>query len=327
MSGCSVHVGRLDRVPLAVSPHPGATLFSLVFKVLTGMRTDVPAPLRTLVREALPPSRAAAVHTVFAAGCWAPDTLSLTRDLGAGGEAAVQAELDALDPDLFLADLHREYGETPARRWRAAAARPREFLDGYRAAVSAVWEGLRPLWRAAEPHLRREQERVGLAAVTGNLDALVGSLGGRVRYADGAFTLPHDCPGHLADVGKRPVVLVPLASGYMADSYSAERDDVLWFGYPLPGLAQVLASAAPASATDADRLALLLGRARAGILRSALRQPSLSETARHVGLSVSTASYHCDQLTHAGLLLRQRQGQQVRLHLTDKGNALLDLLA
>jgi hypothetical protein len=322
-----VHVGRLDRVPLAVSPHPGATLFSLVFKVLTRARADVPAPLRALVREALPPSRAAAVHAVFAAGCWAPDALSLTRDLGAGGEAAVQTELDALDPDLFLAELHQQYGDTPAPRWRAAAARPREFLDAYRAAVCAVWEGLLPMWRAAEPHLRREQERIGLAAVTGNLDVLVGSLGGRVRYADGVFTLPHSCPRHLSEVGRRRIVLVPLASGYTADTYSAEREDVLWFGYPLPGLAQVLASAAPSARTDADRLAVLLGRARAGILRSAVRQPSLSETARHIGLAVSTASYHCDQLAHAGLLLRQRQGQQVRLHLTDKGNALLDLLA
>ncbi|MDG9719904.1 winged helix-turn-helix domain-containing protein [Streptomyces sp. DH24] len=297
-----------------------------MFQVLTGTTPGVPAPLRALVRQSLPPSHAAAMSAVFASACWAPDALSLTRDLDAGGEAAVPAELDALEPDALLAELHRQFGDTPPARWRAAAARPREFLDAYRAAVYAVWQNLLPVWRTAEPYVRREQERIGLAAVTGTLDVLVGSLGGRARYADGAFTLPHECPHHLAELGQRRVVLVPLASGYSADTYSAERDDVLWFGYPLPGLGQVLADVAPQATTGADRLTTLLGRARAGILRSARRRPSLSETARHIGLSVSTASYHCDQLTESGLLLRQRQGQQVRLHLTERGDALLDLL-
>ncbi|CAL9653567.1 winged helix-turn-helix domain-containing protein [Streptomyces sp. Tu 3180] len=46
-----------------------------------------------------------------------------------------------------------------------------------------------------------------------------------------------------------------------------------------------------------------------------------------MGVSVSTASYHCDQLTEAGLLQRRRHGQQVRLYLTDEGAALMDLPA
>lgn len=163
--------------------------------------------------------------------------------------------------------------------------------------------------------------------MTNNLEALFASLGGHVSYADGAFHLPYPCPSHLTTLGQRRIVLVPLASDYATGTYSAERDDVLWLGYPLPGLAQLISSSTPAALTDTDRLAVLLGRARAGILRHAHRRPSLSDTARHVGISVSTASYHCDQLTHAGLLVRQRQGQQVRLYLTDKGNALMDLLA
>jgi hypothetical protein len=223
--------------------------------------------------------------------------------------------------------LPLQHDSTPLPHWRAAAAQPRVFLSTYRNTLRAVWDALALLWQEAAPYLQREQERVGLATVTKSLEALFGSLGGHVRYADGAFHLPHACPSHLTTLGQRPIVLVPLASEYATGTYSAERDDVLWLGYPLPGLPQLISSSTPTAVTDADRLALLLGRARAGILRHAHRRPSLSDTARHVGISVSTASYHCDQLTHAGLLVRQRQGQQVRLHLTDKGNALMDLLA
>lgn len=326
MDGYSVQVGQLDRVPLTVSRQPGATLFSLVFQVLGRKRHGVPAPLRDLVHNAMPTSGAEVLYAALAPGAWAPDSLSLTRDLDASGPSAVPDELDALDPEVFMAELHLEHGSTPLTHWRAAAAHPRAFLSAYRNALLAVWDALAPLWQEAAPYLQREQERVGLATVTNSLEALFDSLGGRVRYADGAFHLPHECPSSLATLGERRVVLVPLASGH-ACTYSAEREDVLWLGYPLPGLAQLLSPSTSTAGADADRLASLLGRARAGILRHAQRRPSISDAARHVGVSVSTASYHCDQLTHAGLLIRQRQGQRVRLHLTDKGNALMDLLA
>lgn len=326
MNGRSVHVGQLDRVPLMVSRHPGATLFSLVFHVIRRSRHGVPASLRDLVRNAMPRSGAESLHTVFTRGSWAPDSLSLTRHLDASGSSAVLDELDALDPEVFMAELHRQHDNTPLPHWRAAAAQPRAFLSAYRNTLRSVWDALAPLWQEAAPYLQREQERVGLATVTNSLEALFGSLGSKVRYADGAFHLPQACPSHLTTLGQRPIVLVPLASGSLG-TYSAERDDVLWLGYPLPGLAQLVSSTTPTTGADADRLAVLLGHARAGILRHAHRRPSLSDTARHVGISVSTASYHCDQLTHAGLLLRQRQGQQVRLHLTDKGHALMDLLS
>nr|WP_243762539.1 winged helix-turn-helix domain-containing protein [Streptomyces sp. Tu 3180] len=94
---------------------------------------------------------------------------------------------------------------------------------------------------------------------------------------------------------------------------------------PLPGLHRLVTAAE--AEPDTDRLAVLLGRTRAGILRHARRRPSAPDTARHVGVSVSTASYHCDQLTEAGLLQRRRHGQQVRLYLTDEGAALMDLPA
>lgn len=322
-----MQVGQLDRIPLTVSGQPGATLFSLVFQVLRRNRHGVPAPLRELVRNAMPPAGAEGLHTVFASGVWAPDSLSLTRDLDASGPSAVLAELDALDPETFLAELHLQHDNTPPPHWRAAAARPRAFLSAYRNTLVAVWDALTPFWKEVAPYLRREQERVGLATVTNSLDALLGSMGGKVRYADGAFHLPHPCVGHLTALGRRRIVLVPLASHFTSGTYSAERNDVLWLGYPLPGLAQLISSSTSTAEANTDRLAVLLGRARAGILRHAHRRPSLSDTARHVGISVSTASYHCDQLAHAGLLVRQRQGQHVRLHLTDKGNALMDLLA
>ncbi|MFI8962696.1 hypothetical protein ACIGO8_11300 [Streptomyces sp. NPDC053493] len=332
----TVPIGRLEHLHLSVSRHPGTTLFSLLAGVFGDRPQGMPEAWRRVVHQSVRAEDAAALRSVFACGTpWLPDSLALTRgvrDAGPGpGPGAhtsgVADELDALDAELLQREIARRFGETAPEHWRRIADRPRRFLDAYRRLANSVWSAFSPLWRQADGLLLREAERVGVASVSGGLDPLLNTLGAAVRYADGLLELPHACPSHLTDRGRRRLVLAPLASGFSACAYSAEDPDLIWIGYPLPGLGRLAEGGDAEPRTASGRLEVVLGPVRAAILRDARRRPSVSETAQHAHITVSTATYHCGQLARAGLLRRTRHGREVRLHLTETGAALLDLLS
>ncbi|CAL9640730.1 ArsR/SmtB family transcription factor [Streptomyces sp. enrichment culture] len=328
--GGTVRLGPVEQVQVRVARHPGATLFSVLKDVFGGHRHGVPALWRESVRRAIPPGAAAVVGPSLASGdCWLPDPLALVGDLWARGMGDVAGELEGLDAEALAAEVAGHHGAVTPRGWRRLLDDPQGFLTAYRAVVGAAWDAFAPLWRQADPLLGRESERVGLASVTGGLDALLAGLDSTVRYGAGALALPHECPRHLTDLGRRPLVLVPLASGPGARMYGADRDDALWIAYPVPGLGRIAGrrGAADAAPPPADGLSAVLGPVRAEILRFLPYRPTVSALARHLHLSISTATYHCGQLADAGLLHRERHGREVRLLPSERGIALTELLA
>ncbi|MFI9155645.1 helix-turn-helix domain-containing protein [Streptomyces sp. NPDC053367] len=328
--GRTVWLGSVERVQVRVSMHPGATLFSVLKDVFGGHRHGVPAPWRETVRQALPPRAAAVVGPSLASrDCWLPDRLALVGDLWAADMRGITGELAETDPELFAAEVAGHHGSVTPRAWRQLVDDPRGFLTAYREVVGAAWDAFAPLWRRADPLLGRESERVGLATVTGGLDALLAGLDTEVRYAAGRLDLPHECPRELTELGGRPLVLVPLASGSSAQMYGADRDDALWIAYPVPGLGRIAGrrGGTDAAPPPADGLSTVLGPVRAEILRLLPYHPTVSALARHLYLSVSTATYHCGQLAEAGLLHRERHGREVRLLPSERGRALTELLA
>ncbi|MFI6098047.1 ArsR/SmtB family transcription factor [Lentzea sp. NPDC051213] len=76
-----------------------------------------------------------------------------------------------------------------------------------------------------------------------------------------------------------------------------------------------------------DAVALLLGKARAAVLRLVDGSPTMGELAARARIARSVTSYHCEVLEEAGLLVRERQGKSVRVHRTSRGTALLALLS
>jgi DNA-binding transcriptional ArsR family regulator len=298
--------------------------------VFGGHIHGVPPLWRDTVRRAIPPRAAAIVAPSLASrDCWLPDRLALVGDLWASDMRGVIRELEGMDPELLAAEVAGHHSAVIPRGWRRLLDDPQEFLTAYRDVVNAAWDAFAPLWRRADPLLGRESERVGLATVTGGLDALLAGLDTSVRYAGGRLALPHECPRHLTDLGRRPLVLVPLASGPVAQMYGADRDDALWVAYPVPGLGQIAGrrSGAHTAPPHADVLSAVLGPVRAEILRFLPYRPTVSALARHLHLSVSTATYHCGQLADAGLLHRERHGREVRLLPSERGIALTELLA
>ncbi|MFF5970064.1 MarR family transcriptional regulator [Streptomyces sp. NPDC012769] len=330
MTGHTVRLGAVDRVNVRVSRQPGATLFSLLKDVFGGHSHGVPRLWRDAVRRVLSPDAAAVVGPLLRSrACWMPDRLALVHDLGASDMSVLLEELADSDPALVAAEVaaFHSAGSTPPE-WRPLLDHPASFLAAYRSVVGAAWDAFAPLWRQADVLMGREIERIGVATVTGSLDGLLAGLDAEVSYRGGTLRLPHPCPTHLADLGGRPLVLVPLASGSRAGMYGADRDDALWIAYALPGLGRIAGRPGGAEqAAGADGLSLVLGSVRAQILRHVPHRPTVGDLARRLHIGASTMTYHCQQLEAAGLLRRVRHGREVRLHPTERGAALAYLLA
>ncbi|MEV0203155.1 winged helix-turn-helix domain-containing protein [Nonomuraea sp. NPDC050691] len=297
--------------------------------VIGDTRSGVPASWRDAVRGALPAGAALVRPLLSTRDCWMPDSLALTADLRTTSMGTVLRELGGLDPQALADEVSSHYRTSMPPAWQRFVDDPGAFLTAYRQVLRAAWAVMEPLWARADSLFARETERIGAAVVSRGLDAVLSGLSTPLRYVDGTLHLPHPpCRRPPSELGGRRLVLVPLASGFSASMYDVERDDLVWIGYPLPGLGRIVTRTHPAAPTAPDSaLTRILGPIRAAILRASSPQPSVSELARHLHLGVSTITYHCDQLTAAGLLHRERRGREVRLRLTHRGTEILDLFA
>ncbi len=299
------------------------TLLSLTADALSGRAQGVPNTWRDLVAAAAPPDAQTVLAPLFAPGrSDMPDCL--TADVGVqDGTAEVALErLAALSPDLLAEQIAQQFGDAP--HWRAVLDRPGVWLRRYVAVLTSSWRAYAPFWHRAQPLFGRETERIGAAAVSGSLDTVLGGISARWRFTDQTLYLPDVDPTRF-ELADRPVVFVPVASGSRASVFDFDRTDRVWLGYPLPGLGNLL-SAAPTT-TPGDRLALLLGPARAAVLRATAGSITMGELAAALNVRPSAATYHCDHLVSAGLLDRERRGREVRISRTERGDALLDLMS
>ncbi|MBV6697686.1 helix-turn-helix domain-containing protein [Kitasatospora aureofaciens] len=86
---------------------------------------------------------------------------------------------------------------------------------------------------------------------------------------------------------------------------------------PLPCLDE------PTPGPDDDPLAALLGRTRAAVLRLTGREPTTSQLAELLGISLASASEHARALRRAGLVATVRSGRAVHHSCTGLGHRLL----
>ncbi|MCL7427161.1 helix-turn-helix transcriptional regulator [Streptomyces sp. YS415] len=323
MTGSRLLLGPLDEVHVEVARTPGATLFPVLHEVLGGARHGVPGRWRSTVASALPAS-ADVIRPLFGPGHgWLPDVLALTGDVRATRMGTVLSQLREADPDDLAAEVRGQFGDAVPASWQRVLDDPARFLAAYHEVADAVWRRLEPLWARTDALLGKETERVGSAVVSRNLGAVLTALSPRVRYVDGALELPQ-CTTEVFELAGRRLVLVPVVSATAVSMHSLDRDDVVWFSYPLPGLRRLDPS--QHQPTREDGLTQLLGPVRAGVLRSVQPPATVSELARTLNTGVSTITYHCEYLKAAGLLQRERYGREVRQRLTGRGAELVELL-
>jgi DNA-binding transcriptional ArsR family regulator len=226
----------------------------------------------------------------------------------------------ATPDDELLAETEVCRTATGTTVWRELERDPARWLRRYVGSLLRAWKGFGPIWRQAQAALDREVERIGVAtALDAQLELLDGLLAhgsvddGRwclsCRFAEGRKELP--------DTG---LVLTPLVAGDGGSIIDVAESTMRRVGYPVPGLRH-LGTDEP----EGPALEGLLGIPRAQILRALECPTSIGRLAEAIRAVPSAATHHVSALEAAGLVLRDRCGRQVLVHLTARGRSLLEL--
>jgi len=229
------------------------------------------------------------------------------RALEAVPAAAVAYHMQYAYPDGVPADV-RALATEPRASLRRLAEELRLFWDG---AIARVWAGCRAVVEG--DLLVRARE----LAVEGP-EALLSGLHPDVSYRDGVLEVESEADADLVLRGNG-IALVPSV---FTDRVRVVTNPDLRLGiaYPPRGLA-----ALDEPAPDTDRLAVVVGAARAHLLRR-LRDPaSTQELAVWLGVTPSAVSQRIGPLADAGIVSSWRVGRRVYHRLTDEGRALLEL--
>ncbi|GAA2653521.1 ArsR/SmtB family transcription factor [Paractinoplanes durhamensis] len=206
----------------------------------------------------------------------------------------------------------------------------RPFRDDREAALNRLADGIAAYWDAAiAPHwpamraaLDEEVLLRARALAADGPDALLARLHERIRWERPVLTLVKPLEHSFEAVDKR-LLLVPLIFSRGALSCSNDHPEVVMVTYQSRGAA--LLAAEPVPHAD-DRLAILVGRGRAAVLRSLTVPASTTGLATALGLAPSTVSEHLAGLQAAGVVHRRRAGRRVLYGLEPAGIALVNLL-
>ncbi|MFE7598601.1 ArsR family transcriptional regulator [Streptomyces sp. NPDC057494] len=253
-----------------------------------------------------------------------PSRGDLTADLAALAAvpaARVREELEQWFPQGVPAEVHPLYADP-----RARLAELRDFLPRYRRAALAPYEA--PLRVATEEDILL---RARILATQGP-ERLLGSLRGRRLSRHGDVLRLHGTAAStrtaVPDVSR--LVLVPLVFGRGAPYSASAPDGTTAVAYQTEGAAVLLGEARPPGRRGAaddpargDRLEILLGRSRAGVVRGLVAPTTTSDLAAALGLAPSTVSEHLTALVAAGVVRRRREGVRVLYELDGPGVALL----
>ena len=203
-------------------------------------------------------------------------------------------------------------------------------LDRFVALAGEYWNAaLAPYWASMRNVLEEEILFRGHKLATEGADAMLADLGGRVRWERPVLYAPYQVDlDHKLDNAQLFIVPVLFARGMRI--LSGPRDNVAAMSYQARGaavLADEYSSSVPSrdSASEGcDRLAILVGRGRAAVMRVLVAPTTTTAVASAVGLAPSTVSQHLSALLSAGVVRRNRVGYRVLYELDQVGRALLE---
>ncbi|MET7756981.1 helix-turn-helix domain-containing protein [Streptomyces sp. NPDC005389] len=254
------------------------------------------------------------------------DEIALLREVS---PARVREELERWFPQGVPVEVRPLYADPGARIADLCAFLPRYV----RAALAPYEASLRTV--TDDDILLRAR-----VLATQGPDRLLGTLNGAVSRRGDVLRLHTGPPGRIAvkaDISR--IVLVPLVfgrgasllgfapNGVAAVSYQAEGAAVLACeirpGRRAGGRAGGRADEGADEPARGDRLEILLGRSRAGVVRGLVAPTTTSDLAAMLGLAPSTVSEHLTSLVAAGVVRRRRAGVRVLYELDASGVALL----
>ena len=304
---------------VAVTPLPSLQ-GALVDAVGTGRkgtpmawRRAIRAQLRARDRETLAPF-------VTPGQTLVPDPLlGIADPPGESFKTAIERMIATPDDELVReVEVCRE--ATGNQAWNAVERDPRRWLRSYVGTLLRAWKGFGPFWRGAQAALDREVERIGVAtALDAQLELLDGILAaGRVE--DGRWLIHCKFDEGRKVFPETGLVLMPLLAGDGGSIIDVADSTMRRIGYPVPSLTEL-----GGDETSGPALEDLLGIPRAQILRALDHPTSIGRLAETLRSVPSAATHHVSALEAAGLVVRDRCGRQVLVHLTDRGRSLLAL--
>ena len=225
----------------------------------------------------------------------------------------IESEFAKHFPDGELPAMYR-----PFRDDRQAALE--RLADG----LAAYWDAaIAPYWPAMRAALDEEVLLRARALAADGLDSLLARLHDRIRWNPPVLTLVKSLDQSF-DVVDQRLLLVPLIFSRGALLCSGDQPDMIMVTYQSRGAA-VLADG-PAPPAPEDRLAILVGRGRAAVLRALVTPATTTGLATALGSAPSTISEHLSGLLAAGVVHRRRAGRRVLYGLEPAGLALVTLL-
>lgn len=228
-------------------------------------------------------------------------------------------------PTSSAPDLH---DELIAVKSRLAEAGSNDIPDDFVEMIEDYWQvGIAPYWSSMKAALEEEILFRGRTLATEGADVLLSSLGGRVEWDRPRLAAPCQIDGTWQLTGTT-LLIVPLVFARGMRIFSVDRRYAA-LSYQARG-AVVLDENEPTGerpvAPDDDRLAVLLGRGRAAVMRALVVPTTTKAVADFVGLAPSTVSQHLTALSTAGVVRRRRVGSRVLYELDRGGFALLSHL-
>ncbi|MBV1849552.1 winged helix-turn-helix domain-containing protein [Catellatospora tritici] len=243
-----------------------------------------------------------------------PTRVTSLRDACAEFRAQPPEEISARlrhHHSLEVPPAFRSFESAPAR----ALAELADLLDEY---IEAI---LRPdwgaVWEILKEDLAARAERLAVAGV----DDVLGNLHTRVRWNRPSLSLVTGAP--VCEREPASVTLVPVV--FLRDRVITSCDGAggLAIGYQARGAGDLAIRMDRRRSGTPDRLELLLGRARADILRLLVSPRTTAAIARELALAPSTVSEHLGRLVGCGMAVRTRRTNKVLYSLSDGGRLLL----
>lgn len=264
---------------------------------------------------------------VLAANWHLPDFLCPIPPSPAPTLAEQLAVLRATPAEVIAAQLPRYHGPAGLPEWL------RPFVDDRHTAlhrladgIQAYWDAaIAPWWPAMRAALDEEVLHRARALAADGPDALLADLHERVRWERPVLTLRKPVEQSFRAVDQR-LLLIPLIFSRGALSCSTDHPEIVAVSYQARGAALLAESGPAPAATAGDRLAVLVGRGRAQVLRALTRPATTAGLAATLGLAPSTVSEHLTALVAAGVVHRRRVGRRVLYGLEPAGTALVTLI-
>lgn len=233
--------------------------------------------------------------------------------------------LRATPPDEVQTEVGLFYegmSEGPPTCVRPYIESPKRSLDLLATALDAYWvDVLSPHWAALRGVLETEVLRAGRALAAGGVDDLFGELHPAVSWNGSRLQIDRPIDMTIRPAG-RGVVVVANTFAWPEPLCGSTADGRALLVYGPRGLAGLW----PGGPEDAEEgLDVLLGSARALLLRMLEVPRATTDIASILRIGASTVSYHLAQLRRAGLVELHRDGRRVYYRLSRIGESFLTL--